>query len=383
MRQRTAAQLHIAGWRMGASVRRKEGFPFPSTRVRARHDDDPSRHVVDSRGRATTRASTHSAVRAHARRNPPRMTTDARHDAMQGEKYELPLQIAVRRMLFVNDSAGRRTDVPHCLSAFERHDISEASDVLAPLVGEGNLATRLLVAVWGGDGSMRTVAGLLIDTEATLLACPGGTHNHFSRALGVSDEEDVRAALENGEERLIDVGMAGSEVFLNNLSIGWYTDLVARRERYQRRVPRRLAKLASLLGQLLRTRRLRISVDETPERVWLVWVGNGEYSMSSTRLTDRESMESGVLDVRLLRAGARWPKLRAVVAVIKANAESSSHIVRRIAPSVALRGSRSRVRAALDGELIELPSPVLVTVRHRSLRVLIAPPTVDSEPSDG
>ena len=290
---------------------------------------------------------------------------------------------ATRRMLFVNDSAGRRANVPQCLSAFQRHDISEASGVLAPLVGERNRATRLLVAVWGGDGSMRTVASLLINTDATLLACPGGTHNHFARALGVSDEQDLEAALRSGEERLIDVGMAGSEVFLNNLSLGWYTDLVARRERYQRRVPRRLAKLASLLVQLLRTRRLRISVDETPERVWLVWVGNGEYSMSPTRLADRASVESGVLDVRLLRAGARWPKLCAIVAVIKANTESSSHVVRRIAPTVTLRESRSIIRAALDGELIELPSPVLVTVRHRSLRVLIAPPTVDGEPSDG
>ena len=303
------------------------------------------------------------------------MTTDARDDAMQGG-------VAAHRILFVNDSAGRRADVPHCLSEFERHDISEASDVLTPLVGKGQLASPLLVAVWGGDGSMRTVAGLLVGTAATLLACPGGTHNHFSRALGISEEADVKAALENGAEKLLDVGMAGSEVFLNNLSIGWYTDLVVRRERYQRRVPRRLAKLASLLVQLLRTRRLRISVDETPERVWLVWVGNGEYSMSSTRLTDRESMNGGVLDVRLLRAGVRWPKLHAIVAVIKGSAESSSHIERTVVPSTTLRGTRPSVRAALDGELVELPSPVLVAVQRQSLRVLIPPPSVDDELSD-
>lgn len=310
---------------VGESARRKEGFPVPSMRVW-------QCHAVDSwSGGHAARVSTHTAVRANARRNPPRMTDDVRHDAMQEAREETPRGNAMRRMLFVNDSAGRRTDVPQCLFAFDFR--------AAPTI--------------------------------------------ISRALGVSDEEDAEAALENGEERLIDVGMAGSEVFLDNVSIGWYTDIAALWERYQRRLPRRLGELASLLVRLLRTRWPRISVDGIPERAWWVWVGNGGYSTSSTRLTDRESMESGVLDVRLLRAGARRPKLRVVVTVIKANVESSSHIVRRIAPSVTLRGSRSSVRAALDGELIVLPSPVLVTVRHRSLRVLFAPPTVDSEPSDG
>lgn len=352
-------------------VVRLNGFPVPVVRV-------PKGHVIDSAscGPDASTVGLRAAVRSCIRRCVARMTAVALHDVM-------PSEIALRRVLFVNDSAGRRADAPSCLSEFERHDISKASDVLTPLVSEGQLASQLLVAVWGGDGSLRTVAGLLVGTAATLLACPGGTHNHFSRALGIREEADVAAALENGTEKLLDVGTAGSEVFLNNLTIGWYTDLVSRRERYQRRVPRRLAKLSSLPVQLLRTRRLRISVDETPERVWLVWVGNGEYSTSSTRLTDRESMDGGVLDIRLLRAGVRWPKLRAIVAVLKGSAESSSQIERRIAPSMTMRGTRPSFRAALDGELVELPSPVLVTVQRQSLRVLIPPPSVDDEPSDG
>lgn len=287
---------------------------------------------------------------------------------------------AVRQILCVNEAAGgRRTEVPECLSTFERFDLQNALRILPDLVNQTG-ADDLLVAVWGGDGSIRSVAAVLAGSPATLLACPGGTHNHFCRTVGVNDASAVAAALATGKVHKVDVGAAGQEIFLNNLSIGWYTDLVSRRERYQQHMPRRLAKIFSLAVQLLRTRRLRLVIDGRPERVWLAWAGNGEYSVGPVNMTERAEV-GGVLDVRLLRAGGRCPKLRAILDVIKGDEEYSPRIFRNLTTSTTIMAKRSTIRAALDGELMLLRTPVEVSLKPKSLRVLVPAPTGEPQTS--
>lgn len=287
---------------------------------------------------------------------------------------------ATKRILFVNESAGQHSSVPDCLAAFDRHDISEAAHVLTPLTNPDQRGLdSVIVAVWGGDGSVRSVASLLVGSSATLLPCPGGTFNHFSRSVGINDEASVALALRCGEVTAIDIGAVGTDYFLNNLSIGWYTDLVSRRERYERRVPRSVAKAASLAMQIVRTRRVRIVVDGKPERIWLFWVGNGEYSVATTRLTERSSLEDGVLDVRLLRAGSHWPKVRALLVLLLQRTETSRVVDRRITASTSASFRSSQVRAALDGELVTLDSPLRITIARKSLRVLRVPEGIDRD----
>jgi diacylglycerol kinase family enzyme len=276
-----------------------------------------------------------------------------------------------RRILCVNASAGsRNVGIPDGLLDFERFDLQAALNVLATLI-ENDEAHDLLVAVWGGDGTIRSVAALLAGSPATLLACPGGTHNHFCRTLGLNNHDDVEHVLATGEVAYVDVGTVGPAIFLNNLSIGWYTDLVSRRERYEKSMPRRLAKIISSAVQLVRTRRLRLTVDGAPERLWLAWVGNGEYSFGPARLTERANMSQGVLDLRLLRAGGHWPKFRAAVDVVRGDAESSPRIVRNLLDATTLTGRRAHIRVALDGELALLENPIRVSIMRRSLRVLV------------
>ena len=69
------------------------------------------------------------------------------------------------------------------------------------------------------------------DPNATLAVIPIGTYNHFARDLGIPTE--WRAALEvalRGETRVIDTARVNDRFFVNNLSMGLYPELVARRE---------------------------------------------------------------------------------------------------------------------------------------------------------
>jgi len=53
---------------------------------------------------------------------------------------------------------------------------------------------------------------------------PVGTRNHFALDLGLDRDNPLTAldAIRNGEEILVDFGLAGDRPFLNNVSFGIY-----------------------------------------------------------------------------------------------------------------------------------------------------------------
>jgi diacylglycerol kinase family enzyme len=228
-----------------------------------------------------------------------------------------------------------------------------------------------LVAVWGGDGTSRSVAKVAVNSDVVMLPCPGGTHNHYAKAAGFPSPDEVANALERPIPTRVDVGFVNNELFLNNLSIGWYADLVARRERYEKQMPRRLAKILSVIMHLGTIRPLHVTVDGTPERVWMFWVGNGKFSGEPGKLLQRHSLTDGVLDVRLLRVGTgSFPKFRALCAVLGRRVESSKLIQQRIATACTVEFRNAAVDVALDGELLNLKTPLHVRSNSQSLTIL-------------
>ena len=270
-------------------------------------------------------------------------------------------------ILVANEKSGDGAMPTGLFDGFERVTVESMDDAL----DDADLGPDTLVAVWGGDGTCRSVAQHLAGTQAVLLPCPGGTWNHFARAARLALIDDVEEALHSRHREQVDVGWANDLLFLNNLSIGWYVDLVARRERYERRLPRRAAKVLSSIVQLARTRRTRVTVDGVQERVWMVWVGNGQYSLSPTELAERADLADGVLDLRILRAGHHFPKIGALMTLLLGRVGTSHRVDRRIVASCTLSPAHVDTRVALDGELVRLPGPISVRCGRRQLTIAV------------
>jgi diacylglycerol kinase family enzyme len=268
-------------------------------------------------------------------------------------------------MLLVRNKHAGSGDFPEAIFAgFETVELAGLAERLE------HAPDGTVVAVWGGDGTVRSVAALAADTQMVVLPCPGGTHNHFSKAAGFETAYDVVDALEQARTTLVDVGIIQSEVFLNNMNIGWYVDLVARRERYQKVMPRRFAKVLSVAAHMGSIRRLRVTIDGRSERVWMIWIGNGRFAQEPGQPQKRESLTDGVLDIRILRAGAKFPKLKALKAILGRQAEDSNLIDQRFATTCTIDFRTARVDVALDGELFHLPTPLHVRTAPKALRVM-------------
>jgi len=148
------------------------------------------------------------------------------------------------------------------------------------------------------------------------------------------------------------VGRAGERRFLNNVSLGLYATLVHRRE-HQRRRRQLFAGLRALGRSLRRRPGVWARVDGQPVRARVLLVANNAYELSLFSIGERERLDEGRL--YLYTAKGVLPRTWD---------ERSGERFELDAPG-------GRVAAAVDGEPVELETPLELAVEPGALRVLL------------
>jgi len=224
-----------------------------------------------------------------------------------------------------------------------------------------------VLAVYGGDGSVSRMASLARRYDRPLLVLPGGTFNHFARAVGVRSVDDGIDALRSGSALSVSVGDVGlgEQVFtmLNAGSVGIYPEFLTERKRWKKRYGKWLAGLIAAKRVLREAEPVDIEVNGRPMRVWSLFVSVGRNDPEQIATMQRRSLDDDTLDVRILPA--RGPRFRAVASM--AFGRRTARILRalRLLPSrtdvesftaerleVRVKGGGGRpVGLAHDGEL--------------------------------
>jgi diacylglycerol kinase family enzyme len=270
----------------------------------------------------------------------------------------------VKRFLVINPRSGDDDPSPE-----ELEQAARGRGVETHVLRQGDDAAELarasgaeVLGAAGGDGSLAPIAAVALETGASFVCIPFGTRNHFARDVGL-DRDDPLDALgafdDDAIERRIDVGKAGDRLFLNNISLGVYAGLVHRRERHRRR-GEALARARALLQTARRRHRLRGSVNGEPLEARVILVGNNCYDLDLFTLGERKRLDEGELH---LWAAAGW---------------LPNAWVEQVAARFTIELAAGRVRAAIDGEPVQLDSPLVLESLPRALRVLL-PGTSSSE----
>jgi diacylglycerol kinase family enzyme len=234
------------------------------------------------------------------------------------------------------------------------------------------------VVVGGGDGSVRTVAGVLADTGVPLGVLPLGTLNHFAKDVGIAvDVEAATETIANGALRVVDLAEVNGEIFINNSSIGIYPYLVIARERLRQR--HRLAKWMAIVPAFFRMlrhfprRRLKISIEggAKPYRTPCVLVGNNEYTMELFALGRRKRLDRGELWLYVVKPRNPLEFFWTVSRMCFGKAHATSDIETFAAPEAEIAARSSRLPVALDGEVEILHTPLYYRSRPGALRVIV------------
>jgi diacylglycerol kinase family enzyme len=230
------------------------------------------------------------------------------------------------------------------------------------------------VGVAGGDGSMGLVAAVAVEAGVPFLCVPSGTRNHFAGDLGL-DRGDPLAALAAvaGPERRVDVAMVGDRMFVNNVSLGAYADLVAD-PRYR---AGKLATAHAVLPASLRGERELLRVDlrdaeghEHPD-VLVLLVACNPYALNGVR----ERMDGGLLQVSALRArtGAALAGLATRALARGGRVPAGTGWAQWTTTVLRVEAPLPRLPAGIDGEAATLAAPLEFRVLPRALRVLVPP----------
>ena len=161
------------------------------------------------------------------------------------------------------------------------------------------------------------------------------------------------AAFDDGVERRVDVGRANDRLFLNNVSLGIYARLVHRREHHRRRRDA-LARLRAL-ALTCRTGGAGSASRSTGRQVRarLVLVSNNDYTLDLLSLGERERLDEGKLHLYIPHGFRRitWEE--------------------RACTELEIGAPQPRLRTAVDGEPVELDTPVRFRIEPLALRVLV------------
>jgi len=245
-------------------------------------------------------------------------------------------------------------------------------------------AERVVVA--GGDGTIAKAAGVLIRQKTALAVVPGGTLNHFAKDHGIPTDQGKAVELSTtGTTTTTDVATVNGRVFLNTSSVGAYVVFVRTRERLERRFGYRIATVIAALRLLGRVQpfTVEMTLDGKPRRYRsaLVFVGVGERELQLPSVGARAENGRRGLHVIVVRGGT-WARIVAAGLVaafrgneaIKRGTLADSYVVDEC--RIELRRRLGRV--AVDGELIELSSPLNYRIERDALRLVV--PAPDARP---
>lgn len=247
-----------------------------------------------------------------------------------------------------------------------------------------SMTTPAFLAVAGGDGTIRCAAGVVAGTDLALVPIPAGTRNHFAKEVGIATLEEAAAAAAGGEVTLIDIGEVNGEAFVNNANIGAYPRIVKERDVHvhAKRFSKQTATVVAAWTQLRELHKFNVKVDGgTTYRAWMVFVGNGRYGTSLFDVAERESLDDGLLDVRILRADGGLARLRVIARLLVGRADRSPMAEFDAVQSIELALDRTQVDVALDGEIVSMSSPLRFRCRAKALRVLVPPATAAADAS--
>ncbi len=227
-----------------------------------------------------------------------------------------------------------------------------------------------VLGIGGGDGTVACAAGVAVEAGRPLAVFPAGTFNHFAKDIGCDDGAKTIQAIRDGSASCIDlVSFNDAKTAINTASIGAYPRLVQTRERLEHRIGKPLAAGYAMLHTLRREDPVRIRYDNTTMQTSLFFLGNSTYLPSGFAPVQRNRVDDGLIDVRILETGRRLSKLRVMTALMLGRLQRSRLYHELHVPEFSFTSVDGPTAVALDGEVAGHYQRASFSVRYRAVAV--------------
>ena len=226
-----------------------------------------------------------------------------------------------------------------------------------------------LLGVAGGDGTQALVAGIAAEHDVPLLVISAGTRNHFALDLGLDREDPSRcldALSDDGVELRVDLGVIGGRPFVNNASFGAYAAIVQSPAYRDDKARTTLDQLPGLLAGQQGPRLVARAENVTVQGPQAVLVTNNTYGMGDIAgLGRRARLDRGTLGMFAVTVTS------AAQAAGLLRGSRSRGLTTLAAREVVIDADTAQIPVGVDGEALQLDTPVRCTVQPAALRVRV------------
>lgn len=279
---------------------------------------------------------------------------NARSGARRGIDYESLIRKSCDWAEFDVIACGRKEDLDAIIAAAEE-------------------SGRDAVIAVGGDGTVHEIAKRLIGRRAALGIIPTGSGNGFARHLRLPmDAASAIAACRTARPVSVDTAAANGLPYVGVIGLGFDALIAHEFAAHNARGLRTYLKVgaAAILRYRPETYEIVADGEMMTVRAYAVAVANGSQYGNNARVAANASVRDGLLDLVIFRD---VPVIAAPIItyrVFTGTAHRSRGVIARKVSEVVIR-RRSAGHAHLDGEPVTLGEQIRVTVRPRSLNVLV------------
>lgn len=229
-----------------------------------------------------------------------------------------------------------------------------------------------IIAVYGGDGTISAVAGMVAHSGAILAPLPGGTMNHFTKDLGISQNiDEVLLSLQKAHVRYVDIASVGEKFFINNSSLGLYPVSLRSRKKIESRFGKWLATILASLHSLITFKKYSISIEGEKAIVTpFVFIGNNRYSFSALKGISRSSLNEGVISVFVAKTHSRLKLFQILLMAVVGKSATTNDFKQQHTQALTIHTSRAELSVSYDGEVSKFTPPLEYKIHPKSLRIL-------------
>lgn len=235
-----------------------------------------------------------------------------------------------------------------------------------------------VVVAAGGDGTLNTVARYLRDTDIPMGILPLGTFNYVARVLNIPlDLLEAAQVIAQGQSRAIHVASVNQYIYLNNASLGLYPLFIQQRENYNRILGRfPIHAYTSALEVMLRHRKelkIEVEVDGQRYRVKtpLVFFGNNQLQLKELNLKIAQQVAEGKVAGVIVAKSDKLTLFKTLWQLMRGKLEQTPDVYSFAAQQVKIYSRAKRLTLAIDGEIVEVESPLRISVDQHALKIMV------------
>jgi diacylglycerol kinase family enzyme len=228
----------------------------------------------------------------------------------------------------------------------------------------------------GGDGSQALVASIAVESAIPFVCVSAGTRNHFALDLGL-DRDDPCAgvrAYRDAIDRRVDFATVNGRLFVNNVSLGVYATIVHQEGYREAKSATARGALPDLIGRTAEPFDLQFTTPDGTEvdGAFLIMVSNNPYVLgAASDVSQRRRLNSGQLGVFAVRAETGGQAAAALTRVLAGRRIGVGQVFQFTAEAFEVRSRSGTAFAGIDGETLELATPLRFQVHPRGLHLLV------------